>query len=82
AALVLGRANGPAVTRELIRRITAEPLTAPRETWIALLACRDRQAEVFLAYAARQPRLLGSFYRTRAWWETRMQLWYVVTMSG
>ena len=83
AALVLGRANGPVVTRELIRRVTGPvPLTGIRETWIALLVCRDKQADMFLAYAARQPKLLGPLYRTRTWWETRMPLWYVVAING
>ncbi len=83
AALVLGRANGPMVTNELIRRVTSsEPPAGQRETWIALVACRDRQAEKFLAYAARQPKLLGALYRTRTWWGTRMPLWHAVTVSG
>ncbi len=83
AALVLGRANGPLVTQELIRRVTAsEPPTGLRETWIALLACRGRQADLFLAYASREPKLLGPLYRTRMWWETRIPLWYVVAFSG
>ncbi len=83
AALALGRANGPMVTSELIRRVTsAEPPAGQRETWIALVACRGWQAEKFLAYAARQPRLLGALYRTRTWWGTRIPLWHAVTVSG
>ncbi len=68
AALVLGEANGPAVTRQLIDRVTGpERRIGDREAWIALVRCRDGQAASFRAFASRHPRLLGSFNRARFW---------------
>jgi len=68
AALVLGEANGPAVTRQLIDRVTGpEKRIGDREAWIALVRCRDGQAASFRAFASRHPRLLGSFNRARFW---------------
>ncbi len=73
AALVLGHANGPAVSEALIRRVTAtEKPRGCREAWIALFACRDERARRFFAYAARQPQLLGSFNLARVWWHARI----------
>jgi hypothetical protein len=83
AALVLGHANGPTVTRELIRRVTdPERRVGSREAWIALLACRDAQAEAFFAFASQQPKLLGSFNRAHMWWSMRIPLWRVVKLPG
>jgi hypothetical protein len=80
AALVLGQANGPEVTRSLIALVTKEPsspdegsgLSCPAEAWIALTACRGEQAENFFAYTIGQPQLLGRIYRARMWWMRTM----------
>jgi hypothetical protein len=67
AALVLGQANGPAVTDALITYVARHP-AEHQEAWIALLACRGPQVDQFLAYAAYQPKLLGPINRARAYW--------------
>ena len=67
AALVLGHANGPIVTRSLVALVSDNP-SCPAEAWIALMACRGPQADQFLAYATSQPQLLGPFNRARAYW--------------
>jgi hypothetical protein len=67
AALVLGRANGPRVTRSLITLVSENPASS-EEAWIALMACRGAQADRFLAYAEVQPTLLGPLNRARSYW--------------
>ena len=67
AALVLGHANGPEVTKLLIARVTEKPANS-METWMALLACRGELAEDFLSYAALRPQLLGHFNSARVRW--------------
>jgi hypothetical protein len=67
AALVLGHVNGPEVTKSLIALVMQKPPN-PAEAWIALLACRGERAEEFLAYATRQPQLLGQVNRARMRW--------------
>ena len=67
AAFVLGHANGPIVTDSLIA-LVSEDRASPTEAWIALMACRGRQADQFLTYVTHQPRLLGHFNRARAYW--------------
>ncbi len=72
AALVLGRVNGPEVTRSLIALVTRDS-KSPAEAWIALTACRGQQVEQFFAYAMSDPQLLGHVNRARLWW-VRMML--------
>ena len=67
AALVLGQANGPAVSQALITFVAEHP-TEHTEAWIALLACRGPQVDQFLAYAAYRPKLLGPMNRARVYW--------------
>ncbi len=66
AALVLGHANGPAVTESLIALVADNP-TCPKEAWIALMACRGPEADQFLAYATGHPKLLGPLNRARVY---------------
>jgi hypothetical protein len=42
------------------------------EAWMALLACRGEKAEAFVAYAARQPEMLGRLNNAR------VQLTYMI----
>lgn len=72
AALLLGRVNGPEITRRLVDLVTAER-PAPTEAWIALLACRGELAQEFLSYAASRPQLLGQVNNARIEW-ARMRL--------
>jgi HEAT repeat protein len=67
AALVLGRVNGPVVTRALVERVTENPSGAT-EAWIALVACRGELADEFLAFASREPRFLGHVNGARVRW--------------
>ncbi len=67
AAFVLGHANGPIVTKSLIDLVSENP-ASPTEAWLALIARRGQQADQFLTYATRQPRLLGHFNRARVYW--------------
>jgi hypothetical protein len=77
AALVLGRANGPEVANALIELVTRKPATPEEariarernsEAWIAIMQCRGRQVEQFLACVQHSPKLLGPFNRALARW--------------